>query len=59
MNLEPLAEAFRRCSRFGGNMFVLAFFVFIAVILLIGVLSAVLQHHGDTPGRVAGPGFFA
>ncbi|HTS16069.1 MAG TPA: hypothetical protein VMP11_00695 [Verrucomicrobiae bacterium] len=45
MNLEPLGEAFRRCSQFGGNIFVAAFFVFIIVATLIVVLSMVVGHH--------------
>jgi hypothetical protein len=45
MNLWPIVEALKRCGPSGGNIFVLAFFGFIAVVLAIVVVSAMMQHH--------------
>ena len=45
MNLEPLGDAFRRCSHSGGGLFLLVLFAMIAIVTLITVLSTVLNHH--------------
>jgi hypothetical protein len=44
MNLEPFGDAFRRSNRFGGNIFFLVFFAFMAVIIAIAVISGMSQH---------------
>jgi hypothetical protein len=45
MNLESIAEFFRRCGQFGGNIFVLAFIAFLAIGAAIYVLLTVYPHH--------------
>jgi len=45
MNLESIAEFFRRCGQFGGNIFVLVFVAFLAIGTVIYVLSIVFAHH--------------
>jgi len=45
MSLEPFGEAFRRSSRFGGNIFLLVFFAFMAVIIVITVISTMIHQH--------------
>jgi hypothetical protein len=43
MSLEPFADSFRRSSRFGGNIFLLVFFAFMAVVIVIAVISAMIH----------------
>ncbi|HVM60261.1 MAG TPA: hypothetical protein VMV72_05275 [Verrucomicrobiae bacterium] len=45
MNLEPWGDAFRRCNRFSGGLFLLVLFTMIGVVVLVAVLSMVLNHH--------------
>jgi len=44
MSLEPFGDAFRRSNRFGGNLFLLAFFAFIAVVIVITVISTMAHQ---------------
>jgi hypothetical protein len=45
MNLESIAEFFKRCGRFGGNIFVLVFIAFLVIGTVIYVLSIMFAHH--------------
>ncbi len=45
MNLESIAEFFRRCGQFGGNIFVLVFVAFLVISTVIYVLLTVFSHH--------------
>ena len=45
MDLESIAEFFKRCGQFGGNIFVLVFISFLAIGTVIYVLSIVFAHH--------------
>jgi hypothetical protein len=45
MNLESIAEFFRRCGQFGGNIFVLVFVAFLVIGTVIYVLLTVFPHH--------------
>jgi hypothetical protein len=44
MSLEPFGDSFRRSNRFGGNIFLLVFFAFMAVVIVISVIST--MAHG-------------
>ncbi|HXI84356.1 MAG TPA: hypothetical protein VNL17_09745 [Verrucomicrobiae bacterium] len=45
MNLESIAEFFKRCGQFGGNIFVLVFVAFLVIGTAVYVLSIVFGHH--------------
>ena len=45
MDLESIAEFFKRCGQFGGNIFVLVFVTFLVIGTAVYVLSIVFGHH--------------